>query len=112
MILENQLYSLLGDIASTYPNVAPEKADIPRITFQLIAGGDTPDYAGRGGGARYVRIQIDTWAATYLEARALSERARTAVYAGLRVGEVSDNPSDFELDTRLHRASFDVRLWA
>ena len=109
MDLERQLYTILSGIESTYPNVAMEGAALPRITFQWISGRDIPDFSGHGGGARQARVQIDAWATTYAEARQLAEQARLALYAGLVVGAISDNPSGFELDTGLHRASFDIQ---
>jgi hypothetical protein len=38
--------------------------------------------------------------------------ARDALYAALTVGEITDNPSDYENTTELHRVSFDVKAWA
>ena len=111
MSLESQLYPILAAIASTYPNTAPEGADVPRITFQLIAGSDAPDFAGKGTGARQARIQIDVWALAYATSRDLAEQARAAIYAGMTVGAITDNPSGFEVDTKLHRASFDINVW-
>lgn len=78
----------------------------------MVAGADTPTYDGDGTGAKFGRWQIDVWAPDYGTARGLAEQARAALYEALTVGEMMDNPSDFDPSTELHKASFDVKAWA
>lgn len=111
MSVETALHAAIKDLAPTYPNVADQNAPRPRLTYQRVAGVDSASYDADGKGATQVRIQVDAWADDYPSARRLSDLARAACYAGLTVGQITDNPSDFEADTKLHRASFDVEAW-
>lgn len=111
MSVETALYAALKDLAPTWPTIAPLDAPRPRLTYQRIAGVDSASYDADGGGATQIRIQVDAWADDYPTARHLSDMARAACYARLTVGQITDNPSDFEADTKLHRASFDVEAW-
>ncbi|WP_036114475.1 MULTISPECIES: tail completion protein gp17 [Luteibacter] len=112
MSVETALYAALKNLAPTFPTLAPQGTTaLPRITYQRVAGGDASTYAGDGMGATNVRVQVDVWASDYPAARKLSDQARAALYAALAVGQVTDNPSDYESDTKLHRASFDVEAW-
>lgn len=77
-----------------------------------MAGADISGYEADGTGAHFGRWQIDCWAESYGAARALADQARAALYAALTVGEITDNPSDFDPSTELHKASFDVKAWA
>jgi len=112
MSVETAIYAALNALAPTFPTVAPQGTTaLPRITYQRVAGSDAPNYAGDGMGATSVRVQVDVWALDYATARRLSDQARAALYAALTVGSITDNPSDYESDTKLHRASFDVEAW-
>ena len=111
MSLEATIYSTLNALAPTWPTLAKAGTTPPYITYQLVAGADISGYEANGTGARFGRWQIDCWATDYGAARNLSEVARDALYAALTVGEITDNPSDYENTTELHRASFDVKAW-
>ncbi|MDF4024132.1 DUF3168 domain-containing protein [Luteibacter sp. PPL201] len=112
MSVETTLYGALKELAATFPTIANQgTTDLPRITYQRVSGSDEPSYDGDGMGATRVRIQVDVWAVDYPSARRLSDEARSALYAALTVGQITDNPSDYESDTKLHRASFDIEAW-
>lgn len=112
MSIETDLFAALKVLAPTWPTIAPQGTVGPRITYQRVAGSDVPNYDADGSGATSARIQVDVWADNYGAARALADQARAALYAALTVGEITDNPSDYEAETKLHRASFDVAAWA
>lgn len=114
MSVETQAVAVLKTVsANVYPTIAPQVtgSTLPRITYQLVAGFDEPSYDADGSGASKRRIQIDFWAGDYGTARRLADQARAALYAGMTVGQITDNPSDYEADTKLHRASFDIEAW-
>ncbi|MGE7136220.1 DUF3168 domain-containing protein [Luteibacter sp. NPDC031894] len=112
MSVETALHGALKDLAPTFPTITPQGVTtLPRITYQRVSGSDEPTYDGDGLGATRVRVQVDVWALDYPTARRLADQARAALYAGLTVGQITDNPSDYESDTKLHRASFDVEAW-
>lgn len=112
MTVETSIHAALKSLAPVFPTLAPQGTkELPRITYQRVAGSDAPNYAGDGMGATSVRVQVDVWALDYPTARKLSDQARAALYSALTVGQITDNPSDYEVDTKLHRASFDVEAW-
>lgn len=109
MSIETDLAAVLGSVAPTYPFGAADQNQRPRITYQRTSGSENEHLDG-GGPAR-VRFQIDVWADDYDTACGLGVNAKVALRAGCTVGEISDNPDDFETDTGLHRRSFDVAVW-
>lgn len=111
MSLKTDLQTCLKALAPTYPSTAPASAARPYITAQGV-GGKEHETLADGGGAPRTRVQIDVWSTTALEAETLAKSAKTLLRAAFKVGEVLDNPDDFEVDTRLYRASFDVAIWS
>lgn len=109
MTIEASIYSALSSLARTAPIAAEQGASLPRITYQRVSG-LRPLTMTDGYGITRQRYQIDVWAATFEEAVTLGEQARQALLA-LNVGELADNPQDFEEDTKLYRDSFDVAIW-
>jgi hypothetical protein len=83
---------------------------LPRFTFSRVVGVEHETVAD-GGGAKRGRFQIDSWAATYGEAKANAELAKPALRSALTVAEVIDNPDDRDEETKIFRASFDIGVW-
>lgn len=113
MSIKSAIYAALSPVAATHPVVAPPGAVAPYLRYQGVAGVDEATYDGDGMGATSGRVQIDAFATDFGTAERLSRQARAALYAypGLTVGEITDNPDDFEADTKLFRVSFDVTAW-
>lgn len=109
MNLDTQIVAALAGIAATTPFGDANPATRPRITYQTITGKYNENLRGTGPyrGTR----QIDIWALTYAQAHGLADQAKVALRAGLNVGSITDNPDDYETDTKLHRVSFDVAAW-
>lgn len=109
MNLEMQIAAALSPLAPTTPFADANPATRPRITYQSITGRYNENLSGAGPyrGTR----QIDVWALTYAQAHGLADQAKVALRAGLNVGSITDNPDDYETDTKLHRVSFDVAAW-
>ncbi|PXV60661.1 Protein of unknown function [Dyella jiangningensis] len=110
MSVEAQVFAALQGVAPTYPLIAPQGAGTPRITYLRVSGRQFETLAN-GGGAPRVRMQVDVWSDSYDQAEALAMQAKDALRAQLKVGEITDNPDEFESDTRLYRASFDAAIW-
>ena len=110
MSLKTDLYACLKTLADAYPSTAPITAARPYITFQGVGGKEHESLAD-GGGAPRTRVQIDVWSTTAAEAESMAATAKVLLRAAFKIGEVLDNPDDFEVDTRLYRASFDVAIW-
>lgn len=111
MSAQAKLYSVLKSLAPTWPGVAPEDAPRPRLTYSRVTGADIPTYDGDGEGAANRHFQVDAWADSAGDARRLSDAVRAALYAAQLVGGITDNPDDYEKDTKLHLASFTVEVW-
>jgi hypothetical protein len=109
MSAETDVTTILSALAPTTPFASADAAARPRITYQRVTGSDNGHLAGAG--PERVRLQIDAWADTYAAARGIVDQAKLALRAGLVVGSITDNPDDYEADTKLHRCSFDVALW-
>lgn len=113
MNVKEAIFEALSTIAPTFPVVAPLNAPRKRIRYQGIGGSDVAAYDGDGNGASSRRVQIDCYADEFEDASDLADAARAALYAypGLTVGEITDNPDDYEEDTKLNCVSFDVNAW-
>jgi len=113
MSIKTAIYAALSPVAPTWPVVAKQGTEPPWLRYQGVAGVDTSNYDGDGMGATSGRIQVDAYALDYGTADRLSKEARAALYAyaGLTVGEITDNPDDYEEDTKLFCVSFDVTAW-
>lgn len=109
MNLETQIVAALTPLAPTTAFGAANPAIRPRITYQTVAGGYNEHLTGAG--PYRGRRQIDVWALTKAEVIGLAEQAKVALRTGLNVGAITDNPDDYEADTKLFRASFDVAAW-
>lgn len=58
-----------------YPNIVPQKAPMPAITYQQISGPRGHDMQGAIGLTK-ARYQINCWAASYAKAKELAEAVR------------------------------------
>ncbi len=124
------IYSILQAHAGTlalvstrvYPVIAPQKAALPRITYQIIS---SPGLHAMGSdpGLKSPRIQVDCWADTYAGADALAVQVLDALqdYSGT-IASVTiqrsflENETDFaDPDTKIkdivYRKSFDFIVW-
>ena len=104
------IVAALTPVAPSYPLTAPQGAPTPRITYLRVSGREHETLAD-GGGAPRIRMQFDIWSDSFMQAQALALQAKAALRGALKVGEITDNPDEFESDTRLYRASFDAGIW-
>jgi hypothetical protein len=58
-----------------YPNIVPQKAPMPAVTYQQISGPRLHDMQGAVGLAK-ARYQINCWAVSYAGAKELAETIR------------------------------------
>jgi len=109
-LIVEQIVAALTPLAPTTSHGRADPINIPRITYQLITGSDNGTLTGAG--PQRSRYQIDCYAESALSACGLAVNAKVALRAGLVVGGIFDNPDDYETDTKLNKASFDVAAWA
>lgn len=74
-VLVNDVFLNMLIGTSIYPNIVPQGADIPAITYQQISGPRLHDMQGAVGMCK-ARYQINCWAASYAAAKELAEAVR------------------------------------
>lgn len=110
--------SLDTDLLAAMKTVETKSFAFPAATPQTTKYATYQRVSGRrhatlnsGLGAPRAAFQIDCWSKIKGEAVELAEALKDALPNTLKVGDITDNPDDFEKDTQLHRASFDVTIW-
>jgi hypothetical protein len=117
--LETSIFSTLTGASAVsaivgtrvYPLVLPQKAALPAISYLRVSGAQELSLSGHSG-LESPRIQIDCWATTYAQAKALSAAVQAAMLASsaFKVGSVSDRDL-FEDETNVFRVSIDFSVW-
>lgn len=103
-----------------YPIMVPQSAVAPYGSFQLISV--VVLYAHDGPGPELLRVQIDIYALTHAQARAIADAVRTRMEGfrgtmggagGVKIGGVfMDSQADFwEAEARVYRITTDWFLW-
>ena len=106
MSAETQLVAALMPLVTgpIHFNVAPTGSVLPRLVVQQIGGMEDQFLNGELGSKERPRIQVAAWAATYNEAKNLSQQAAVALCAsaGLQTSAHGAAVADYEPDTKLH----------
>jgi len=91
-----------------YPQILPLECEYPAIVYTIINDKDfISQNLGRYGST--VRIQIDCYAQSYLEAKQLKEEVKDALYSfGNRPLEL--NSRDMPDDSELYRQLIDLKI--
>ncbi|MCS3467397.1 hypothetical protein M2401_001118 [Pseudomonas sp. JUb42] len=113
-MIEIAIAARLGALAGgrVYPEIAPEGAGTPRITW-LGAGTVTGWVLSGWDGSEQATLQVDCWADTKLQAIELGGQVFEAMAEpgpGFTVGHAQRLADDYESDTRLHRVSWEFTL--
>jgi len=114
MSIETTLYNALsGDAAiialvsdRIYPQIAPDSAAVPYITYQVIATNAYNVLVGAPGSERKV-IQINCVSNTYAQAKSISTAVKTAL---VDVGYLTGGGDDYFSSTERHRVRLDFAL--
>lgn len=105
-----------------YPEILPQMPTLPAITYQVVSEWRRPTLHGTDGLPR-VRVQMDCWANTSLEARSVADAVREAIdgFAGLMGGSpgadisgifAANSFSSYDPDAKMYRVSRDYMIWA
>lgn len=107
---EDDLYSLLGGLAGgrVFPYVAPQNTPPPWVVFSIPSEVIADTFGGVGESR--VSIQIDAYALTAREARAIRDQAIAAL-SPLGIGNIRKIPG-YEPETKLFRATLDAQAIA
>jgi len=113
-MIETAIATRLGALAGgrVYPEIAPDDAMTPRITW-LAAGTVTGWVLSGWDGSQQATLQVDCWADTKLLAVELGWQVFNAMAEpgpGFSVGDAQRLPDDYEADTRLYRVSWEFTL--
>ena len=106
--------ALLGSPPRLYPLTAPDSitgtdGGSSYATYQGVTGRPENTFAGSAG-ADFVRVQIDAYARSYVDAQALATTIAEALDA--RGYVVSWNGETWDQDVRRFRVSFDFEFFA
>lgn len=107
---EADIYPLLAELAElrVYPYVAPSGTLAPWVVFILPSAVSEDVLCGQA--ERATTLQVDVWAKSTDEARAIRDQARTALKSLNPVGLSERN--DYEPETALYRATLEVQVWS
>lgn len=106
---EADIYSRLRALAggNVFPYIAPLGTAAPWIIFLLPSTASEDVFCGPAEAA--TSVQIDAWANSTDEARALREQVKVALADLHPVG--LNELNDYEPDTALYRATLEVQVW-
>ncbi len=72
-----------------YPVYRPLEAPLPAVTYQVISAVPPPHPSGSDPPLKSVRVQVDSWGATYASVLAVAAEVRSALrdYSGVMGGD-------------------------
>ncbi len=113
MTVETALVALVKPICQrVFPDVAPTTTKRPYVTYQQIGGPVLNPINGDDPGKEGVTLQVNVWASTRIEAKALIKQ----IEAALRPPPFSARPvsaafNDFDHDMQSYGSQQDFTLW-
>lgn len=116
MSLETAIFDALKGLVGdrVYPDVAPEKAARPYITYQQVGGVGVNFLDPTVPSKKNARIQINTWADTRAAAGALSRQVEDTLRAtaALQISVLSAAVALYEPETQLRGTRQDFSVWS
>jgi hypothetical protein len=97
-----------------YPLERPQRqTNLAALVYTVIFATPAQNLEGEEGGLENVRVQLDVWAATHDDARALALLVQARMAAGNQSIRSLRNSraSDIDPDTREHREVLDFSVW-
>ena len=96
-----------------YPDQLPQVPLLPASVYTIIATAEEQDLTGAVNGLVNAHVQVDTYAATRLDAESVSYLGRSQLLAApdMQVWITNDGMWGFETDTRLHRVMREYSIW-
>jgi hypothetical protein len=94
MTTEAQMVTLLEPLVGKrfFDMVAPDKTKLPYATWIQVGGKSTTFLEGKNAGKQAARIQINVWAKTSIEAKAIINQMSDVIVADPLVGEPQGGP--------------------
>ncbi|WP_318386404.1 DUF3168 domain-containing protein [Enterobacter sp.] len=106
---EADIYPRLSALAAgnVFPYLAPQGTSAPWVIYLLPSSAGEDVFCGPAETAS--TVQVDAWASSIDEARALRNQVKAALADLHPVGLNEIN--DYEPDTGLYRATLEVQIW-
>lgn len=115
MSVESIIFDALKSLVSNrvYPDIAPENATKPYITYQQVGGEAVNFIDTTVPSKKNARFQINVWSQTRLEAASLSRQIEDAirVVSTLQTTVLGAPAALYEADTKLHGTRQDFSFW-
>lgn len=111
-MIETELFDTLTDLVDgrCYPLVMPQNPVLPALVYTRQSS--DPQYRLEGGASlNQVRIEVDCYADTYTDAKALSESVRLAMEAASYKGTLIFDSDFYEPEVKLYRVVMDFYVW-
>lgn len=111
-MIETDIFDALKDLVSDrcYPLMMPQNPVLPAIVYSRQAS--DPQYRLEGGSSlSQVRMQIECYAKTYDEAKAISADVRSAMEEASFKGTMIFDTDFYEPDVKLYRVIHDFYVW-
>ncbi|MDN4061489.1 DUF3168 domain-containing protein [Massilia sp. YIM B02769] len=108
MTPHEQIRLVLGELAGgrVFPGIADAGTPTPYVTFQVIGGPPINFITGEVPAKRFMRVQINVWSDTSIEAFEVVEQVENAFHAEKVLQmEVLTNPSDTYDELTEHRGA-------
>ncbi|MCE3605822.1 DUF3168 domain-containing protein [Massilia sp. P8910] len=113
--METAVYAALLGLGAgeVFPDFAPEGTAPPYLTFQAVGGAPINFLDGGVPDKERVRVQVNVWAATRLEASSIGKQAENAlrVVAGLQTTVLTGRIATFDEPTRLRGTMQDFEFF-
>ena len=83
MTPHEQIFAALGDLAEgrVFAGIADEGTATPYVTFYVVGGSLLDFISGDRPAKRFVRVQVNVWAGTSIEAFRLAREVEDALHA-------------------------------
>jgi len=115
MTPEEHIDSVLQHLAGgrVFPDVAPEKTETPYITYQAVGGAPVNFLSGDQPDKQPVRMQVNCWASTRIEASELGAQVEQAMRAAiaLQVEVDSSRVATFDETTNYRGTMQDFQIF-
>lgn len=115
MTIETAMFAALQGLVAdrVYPDVAPENALRPYITYQQVGGNAINFVEGGMPSKRHARVQVNVWAATRIQATAMGNAVEDALRAvtALQTDVAGALVATYDEATKLRGTRQDFSFW-
>jgi Protein of unknown function (DUF3168) len=115
MSLESDLYTVLAAVCPrVYPDTAPDNPVLPYLVWQQIGGFVINPVADEVPNKQNAFIQVNAWATTRIEAKALAQQVEAALItsAALRGRPQSAAVATMDEEVSVRGTTQDFSIWA